>query len=384
MVSGIDSLWDAEMRTLTSARISGGAAEARCRESTRARDVGSFILVGMTNQPMMQAIGIERHGGAEALTPIALPRPVPGPRDVLVRVLASSVNPADLRARRPEAGSRAIPRRFPLVLGYDLSGLVIEAGPDVTRFAPGDEVFGSPSPLGQGAHAELVAVDERLLAHKPPSLSHAEAGVAPLVCLTAWRALFERARVEPGQTVLVHGGAGGVGHVAIQLAKLHGCRVVATAGRTASIETCRRLGADEVIDHGQEDFVSRALQISNSRGVDVVLDTVGGTTLARSTLCLRPLGQLVTIVPSDFHGEAQAAFMRSVSVHYEMMWTRCIADYEPERLGNALAVLAGLLDRRAIRVLIHRVFPLSELSTAHRLQEAGGFQGKLGIRVSPA
>jgi NADPH2:quinone reductase len=341
-----------------------------------------IVSVDMTDTDRMYAVAAACHGGPDVLRPVRIPRPQPKPDEVLIRVHGSSVNPADLRARRPDPGRRVLTRSFPLVLGYDVSGTVVQAGSTVANLRVGDEVFGSPSPQGAGAHAEYVAIDARVLARKPKLLSHGQAGAAPLVSLTAWQALVERARVEQGQTVLIHGGAGGVGHMAVQIAKAHGCRVLATAGRAASAALCRELGADEVIDYRHEDFVARTLALTDQRGADVVLDSVGGNTLARSALCTRPLGQVVTLVPTEFVGEAQAAFMRGITLHFVMMWTRSFYERAPAQLGRALTAIAGLFDTGRLRVIVAQRYPLKELAEAHRRLEQGGFQGKLAIDVA--
>jgi len=329
---------------------------------------------------MMRAVVIDRHGEPELFRLAELPIPRPRAREVVLRVHGSSLNPADLRARRPEQSARLLERSFPLVLGYDCSGVVVSVGAEVAEFEVGDELFGCPSLLGQGAHAEYVAIDARMLARKPRSLTHAQAGVAPLVCLSAWQALFERARIEPSQTLLVHGGAGGVGHVAIQLAHRHGCRVIATASRPASRALCSALGASDVIDYRQEDFVARTLALTEQRGADVVLDLVGGDTLARSASATRALGQLVTLVPSSFPG-ATSAFMRGLTLHYTMMWTRLLHERDATSVGRTLARIATLLESGELALHVHATFGVRELARAHRLLERGGFEGKLAIDV---
>jgi NADPH2:quinone reductase len=211
----------------------------------------------------MRAIVLREHGGPEVLRLDELPMPTPGTHQLLVEVHATSVNPVDAKVRR---GGGA-PRAFPLVLGFDASGVVRSCGPQVEGWNVGDTVFGCPNLFGPGANAEYVLLDARAAAKKPSTIDHPTSACLPLVSLTAWEALHERAHIQPGQTVLIHAGAGGVGHVAIQLARLHGCRVITTAGRDESIAFCRDLlGADEVIDYRTTDFVARCRDLTRGRG----------------------------------------------------------------------------------------------------------------------
>lgn len=329
----------------------------------------------------MRAMVIDRHGGSEVIRRAELERPSPGSYGLRVRVVASSVNPADLRARVP-AASRAIARTFPLILGYDVAGTVDEVGSRCRGFSVGDEVFGVLDLFGQGAHAEFCVLDGRAAAHKPHTTPFAIAGAAPLVCLTAYNALVERAALRPGERVLIHAGAGGVGHVAIQIARLLGAEVYATAGRERSRALCLELGARAVFDYRDPELVHRLGTELGAAGVDVVLDSVGGSVLAQSAQLVAPLGRIVTLVPGDFAGGGPLPFLRSVSLHYEMMGTRLAFDREPERLGRALSTIADWLEDGRLRIVLAASYPLEELAEAHRRLEAGGFEGKLGIHVS--
>lgn len=328
----------------------------------------------------MKAMVIHQHGGPEQLVACERPDPEPEAGEIRIRVVSSSVNPADVRARRSEPGPRAIARTFPLTLGYDVAGVVDRVGAAVDGFRVGDEVLASPNLAGPGAHAELVTVDARVAVHKPPTMAWNIAGVAPLVGLSAYLALFDRARVEAGERVLIHAGAGGVGHVAVQLAKARGCQVFATAGRDESVAFCRALGADEVLDRRDEDF-DVALR---RRGVlvDAVVDLVGGETLARSATVAIPEGRLVTLVPTAFGGSESTAFMRSLTLHYLMIGTPLLSNRQPERIGRALGAFVESVVRGDVRLHVARTFPVRELGEAHRLLEHGGFEGKLAIDVA--
>jgi len=313
------------------------------------------------------------------LQPADLPVPSPGRHQLLVAVHATSVNPVDIKVRRGGGASRPMP----IVLGYDVSGVVKACGPDAGDWQPGQLVFGCPNLFGPGANAEYALLDGRAAARKPASIDHTTAATLPLVALTAWEALHERARLRAGQTVLVHAGAGGVGHVAVQLARLAGCRVLTTAGRPESIAFCRNvLGADEVIDYRSGDFVARAHDLTGGRGLDVVLDTVGDDTFQRSIDCVAPGGQLVTILPSTPGDRAPLLLYRSITVHYEFMGARVANDLEPGRQGAILSSIANLVDRGLLRPHVSAVFPLAQVADAHRQIETGHTVGKLAVTVA--
>lgn len=330
----------------------------------------------------MKASYIERHGGPEEIRLGELPEPGLEPGQILVRVAASSVNPADLRARAP-AAQRNAPRTFPLTLGYDFCGIVVAVADGVSAWRIGDRVLGCPDLLArQGAHAELVAVDAAAVAAWPEALPAVIAGAFPLVAMTAWNCLVHRLRVRKGETLLVHGGAGGVGHIAVQLARHLGCRVIATAGRAASMGFCRDvLRADQVVDYRTQDFVAAARRFGGGTGVDAVLDTVGGETLRRSFDAARPMGQVATIVPSGIGDAPVAAFMKSHTLHYEMMGARLAYRRDTAAIGQALSSMVGLLADGAIRLHVARTHPIRELAQAHAELAAGGFTGKLAITV---
>ncbi|HXU60455.1 MAG TPA: zinc-binding dehydrogenase [Polyangia bacterium] len=327
----------------------------------------------------MRAILQREHGGPEVLQPADLPVPSPGRHQLLVAVHATSVNPVDTKVRRGGGASRPMP----LVLGYDVSGVVTACGPDAGDWQPGELVFGCPNLFGPGANAESVLLDARAAARKPTSVDHTTAATLPLVALTAWEALHERARLRAGQTVLIHAGAGGVGHVAVQLARLAGCRVLTTAGRPESIAFCRDvLGADEVIDYRSQDFVARALDLTGKRGLDVVFDTVGDDTFRRSIDCVAPGGQLVTILPSTPGDRAPLLLYRSITVHYEFMGARVANDLEPGRQGAILSSIANLVDRGLLRPHVSAVFPLAQVADAHRQIETSHTVGKVAVTVA--
>ncbi len=318
-------------------------------------------MVSMTNDTMRAAT---QHslGGPEVLEVVDLPRPQPQTNEVLVRVRAAGLNPTDWKHR---AAGRFLGQP-PFVLGWDVSGVVEAVGVGVARFAVGDEVFGMLSyPYGHGSHAEYVAAPARVFAKKPAGLDHVEAAALPLVSLTAWQMLIEYAQLTPGQRVLAHAAAGGVGHVAVQIAKAHGAHVIGTASGKKH-DLLRRLGADETIDYRTEDFTETATDI------DVVLDTLGGDTAMRSLRTLAPGGIAVSTVPvgpDDFTTEATRLGVRAL----RMLVDSSHAD---------LTAIAGLVDAGQLRPEIAATFPLEDIAAAHRLGETGRTTGKIVVTMS--
>jgi NADPH:quinone reductase-like Zn-dependent oxidoreductase len=310
----------------------------------------------------MRAIRQQAFGGPEVLEVTEVERPVPLPTEVLVRVRAAGVNPVEAVIR---SGQFPLLGQPPFILGWDVSGVVEGIEPGVTRFLPGDEVYGLPFfPRPARAYAEYVAAPSRQLARKPAGLSHAEAAALPLAGLTAWQALVDTAQVAAGQRVLIHGAGGGVGHLAVQIAKARGAHVIGTAS-AAKHDFVAGLGADELIDYRAADFAAHA------GGVDVVLDTVGGATARRSIGVLRPGGLLVTIVGRRDAGLAartEAAGRRFAGL-----------SVEPDYPG--LEALAGLAESGNLRVHLQATLGLAEAAKAHELLESGGTTGKIALTV---
>ena len=306
---------------------------------------------------MMRAVGMDAYGGADVLHYQEMPRPEVGAGELLVRVRATTVNPFDTAMR---AGYLAgwYQYTFPLVPGLDVAGVVEAVGAEVDGFAPGDEVFARPDPARNGANAEYAVVAAADAAPKPPSLSFAEAAALAHSGLSAWRALMDDDLLAPGQRVLIHGGAGGVGSLAIQLARLRGAHVIATSS-ARNLDFLRELGADEVIDYTATPFEQVA------HDVDVVLDTVGGGTLERSWAVLKPGGMLVSLVQPP--GE-EAAAAHGVRQKFAM------------GLGPAGAVLdelSALVAEGRLRPIVDSVLPLSEAARAHSLVEGRHTRGRV-------
>ncbi|MFC8782366.1 NADP-dependent oxidoreductase [Streptomyces nigra] len=315
----------------------------------------------MSTEHTMRAISQNALGGPEVLEEVRLERPAPGPNQVLVRVRAAGVNPTDWK-HRATGGFLSDP---PFVLGWDVSGVVEATGIGVAAFRPGDEVFGMlPYPYGHGSHAEYVIAPVRALTHKPSVIDHTQAGALPLVSLTAWQALVEHAEMRPGQRVLIHAAAGGVGHAAVQIAKARGAYVIGTAS-AGKHGFLREIGADEVIDYRETDFAEAV------KDVDVVLDTLGGETAVRSLRVLRPGGVVVSIIPvgsDEFPQEAERLGMRAV---------RMLVDADRADLRS----LVELIEQGRLRATIERTFPLSAAAEAHALGEKGRTTGKLVLTV---
>ncbi|MYX27645.1 zinc-binding dehydrogenase [Streptomyces sp. SID8381] len=305
----------------------------------------------------MRAVGQDVLGGPEVLKEIELERPVPRPNEVLVRVRAAGLNPTDWKHR----AQRVFLGEPPYVLGWDVSGVVEATGVGVALFRPGDEVFGMlPYPFGHGSHAEYVTAPARAFAAKPAGIDHVQAAALPLVSLTAWQALVERAELRAGQRVLIHAAAGGVGHVAVQIAKAHGAYVIGTAS-AGKHDFLREIGVDEPVDYRTTD-VTEAV-----RDVDVVLDTLGGETSVRSLRTLRPGGVVVSILPvgsDDFPTEAERLGVRAV---------RMLVDAD----HHGMRAIADLVETGRLRPTVAGTFPLAEAAKAHELGETGRTTGKL-------
>jgi NADPH:quinone reductase-like Zn-dependent oxidoreductase len=294
--------------------------------------------------------------------------PIVGERDVLVRVQAAGLNQLDEKIRAGEFKA-ILPYRLPLILGHDVAGTVIRVGARVSGFRPGDEVYARPRDHRIGAFAERIAIDERDVALKPRSIAMDEAGSLPLVALTAWQALVEIADVRPGQKVLIHAGAGGVGSIAIQLAKHLGAEVATTAS-AANAEFVRLLGADRVVDYRTEDFAEVL------SGYDVVLDSLGGENLEKSLRTLRPGGTAIGISGPPTPEFARAA---GLSRRIRTQAKRLGVDYRfllMRASGDQLRGIAELVDAGAIRPIVGRIFPFDETVAGLESLAKGGIRGK--------
>ncbi|MDP9847222.1 NADP-dependent oxidoreductase [Streptosporangium lutulentum] len=310
----------------------------------------------------MRAISQDVLGGPEVLREVEVERPTPGPTEVLVRVHAAGVNPTDWKHR----ATGGLLGRPPFVLGWDVSGVVESVGIGTALYKPGDEVFGMLRyPYGHGAFAEYVAAPARTFARKPGRIDHVQAAALPLAALTAWQALVDIAGVKAGQRVLIHAAAGGVGHLAVQMAKARGAHVIGTAS-AAKHEFLRGLGADELIDYRSVDFAEAA------GAIDVVIDTMGGDYGPRSLRTLREGGVIVSLVLSNM-AEGLNAQAEELGIRAESMLV------EPDYAG--MRAIAALVEKGGLRAEIDTVLPLEEAAKAHERGETGRTTGKIVLTV---
>ena len=310
----------------------------------------------------MRIIRQQTVGGPEVLELVEASRPEPGPTEVLVRMAAAGVNPVDWKVRA-RGGLLGEP---PFTVGWDVAGVVEAVGVGVTRFAVGDRVFGMPRfPREAAAYAEYVTSPSRQLARTPEALGDVDAAALPLAGLTAWQALVETANVQPGQRVLILGAAGGVGHLAVQIAKARGAYVIGTA-RSTKHSFLRALGADETIDYTSEVVEERV------RDADVVLDLVGGETGGAALATLRDAGLFITVPSGSAVESLRELAGERVRVTGIMV--------EPDRMG--MEALADLAATGALRPHIAETFPLEQAAAAHELGETGRTQGKLVLTIA--
>ena len=325
----------------------------------------------------MRAICFDKFGGPEVLKVADVPEPQVRPGDVLIEVHAAALNPVDTKIR--SGGHGQLP--LPIIPGYDVSGVVQGVGADVTGFGIGDEVYASPNLRRPGSHAQRVAVDARTVAPKPRTLDHVHAAALPLVTITAWESLYDRADVRPDETVLVQAGAGGVGHVAVQLAAARGCRVLTTAGREESIALCRQLGADLVIDYKKQDVLEQVMIETQDHGCDVVFDTVGGDVLVQCMDALAVNGRLVGIVLTRTDQIYDKLFRKNATLHLEFMGVPTIFEIHPENQGRILREAAALVDAGKLRPHIHDIIGLQDIPRAHGEQAEHHTCGKRVVKL---
>lgn len=331
----------------------------------------------------MKAFVLDRYGKVDNVRIGDMPDPTMRDDDVLVQIRAASVNPLDSKIRDGEF-KLLLKYRLPLILGHDLAGVVVRVGPHVRHFKPGDEVYARPADYRIGAFAEYIAVSEGDLAIKPKTLTMEEAASIPLVALTAWQALVERAKVKKGQKILIHAGAGGVGTFAIQLAKHLGA-TVATTTSTANVDWVKRLGADIVIDYKKDDFATLL------HGYDLVLNSLDAKTLSKSVRVLKPGGQLISISgPPDpaFAKALGSAFlglvMRLLSRRIRKEAREHGASYSflfMRASGSQLREITSLIDSGVIRPVVDRVFPFEATKEAMAYVETGRARGKVVVQM---
>ena len=332
----------------------------------------------------MRAFILDRYAKTGGLRLGEMPEPGVGETDVLVQVHAAGVNVLDSKIKNGEF-KLLLPYRLPLILGNDVAGVVVRVGSQVRRFKPGDEVYARPDTTRIGAYAELISMNEDAVALKPKALSMEEAASIPLVALTSWQVLVERAHLKKGQKVLIHAGSGGVGTIAIQLAKHLGA-FVATTTSAANADWVKRLGADVVIDYSKDDF-EKVLQ-----GYDVVLNSLGADVLEKSLRVLKPGGQLISI-----SGPPDSAFARDIGASWSLRQVMRLLSYRIRRKakrggvsysflfmrasGDQLREIGSLIDAGAIRPVVDKLFPFASTNEAMAYVDKGRAKGKVVVRV---
>jgi NADPH:quinone reductase-like Zn-dependent oxidoreductase len=321
--------------------------------------IASCAVFAQNDGTTMQAIQFTKFGTASELKLVKIARPKPGPGEVLVQVTAAGLNPVDWKVRNGEA-SRLV-KQFPVIPGYDLAGKIIAVGDGVKTRKVGEQVYAMRPLENSGTYAEYAAIAENLVALKPKKTSMTETAGLPLAALTAYQALFEQGGLRPGQTVLIHGASGGVGHFAVQIAKRKGAKVIGTAS-ARNAEFLKSLGADTVIDY-------RATRFENVvKNVDLVIDTIGGDTLARSYGVIRKGGRIISLIEKPDAQKAQQFGVQS-----------------GERLvvypsGTQLTEIAQMVDADALKVNV-TVFPLQDAVKATQQSETGRTRGKIVFQI---
>ena len=332
----------------------------------------------------MKAVLMTAIGNPDVLQLQQVEKPIlVGETEILVKLKAAGINPIDTKLR---SRGTFYPDKMPAILGCDGAGIVEAVGSGVEKFGVGDEVYFCSGGLGDryGNYAEYTVVEERLVAPKPKTLSFAEAAAAPLVLITAWEALYDRGRLEAGRKVLIHAGAGGVGHVAIQLAKLQGTQVCTTVGSVQKANLVRQLGADKIILYRETDFVEATLDWTNGEGVELAFDTVGGETFYQTVPAVQVYGDLVTILePDPKLGNLKVARTRNLRISLELMLTPMLLGLAEAQAhqGKILAECARLIDQGKLKIQLTSTFPLEAAAEAHRLLETGSMTGKIVLQI---
>jgi len=333
----------------------------------------------------MKAVLLTGAGGIDKLELTEVLDPVlDNPEDILVRLHAAGINPVDYKLRRA-GGFYA--NRLPLILGCDGAGVVEAVGSAVTRFQVGDEVYFCNGGMGgdeQGNYAELTTIHQAYAAFKPKSLSMVEAASVPLVWLTAWESLYDRYQLQAGQTILVHAGAGGVGYIAVQMAKNTGAEVFTTISSPKKAEFARSLGADHCINYKEENFAEAIMRLTDGVGVDFVFDTVGKETFPASFAAAKIYGHVVTLSETVCDQEAvKLAKLRNLTLSYELMLSPMHFKMHQARVRQQemLAAAARMIDAGNIKVVVNNVFSLEEIGQAHQVIEAGHSTGKNVIKI---
>lgn len=328
----------------------------------------------------MKAVLMTRPGGPDVLSFKDIPQPtIDSETEVLVQLHGAGINPVDAKQR---GRGTWYPGELPAILGIDGAGVVVETGPAAEKFKKGDEVYFAHGGVGKepGNYAEYAVLEERFLARKPDALSFAEAAAGPSVLITAWDSLFHLGNLQKGQSVLIHAGAGGVGHVAIQLAKLTGARVCTTVADDGQAAFVKQLGIEKAIPYQEQDFVQEVLEWTDGQGVDLAVDMVGKETFFKTFSAVRPYGQVVALLgPDPEFADWQEARLKNLTISYELMLGPMyynLVDHQI-RQTKVLTDCANWLNEQELKLHVSQTFPLKDAPEAHRAIEKGNTQGKI-------
>jgi NADPH2:quinone reductase len=329
----------------------------------------------------MKAQAISSFGNFSVFETMELPKPQVKPGYVLIRVVATSVNPVDCKVRSGKYGN--IAPSFPAVLHGDVAGVVVEIGEGVNHFTVGDEVYGCAGGFlhENGALAEFMLADAQLIAKKPKTLSMVEAAALPLVSITAWEALFDKAQIKSGQKVLIHAGTGGVGHIAIQLAKWAGAEVYTTVSSADKAALTQSLGADNTINYRKESVQDYVNRLTKGLGFDMVFDTIGGENLDKSLAAVAMYGNVVSIQAASVHN-LTPLHTKSASLHMVLMLIPLLHHIHRQHHGKILQEIANIVDAGCVKPLIDpHLFYFETIDKAHALLESGNAVGKIVVQA---
>lgn len=329
----------------------------------------------------MKAQLIKKFGDPSVFELAEIAKPELKPGHVLIKVSATSVNQIDCKIR--SGAVPAISPDFPAVLQGDVAGTIVAVAEDVKDFKVGDEVYGCAGGLkgSGGALAEFMLADAKLLAKKPTALSMLQSAALPLVCITAWEALFKKAQLTSKNSILIHGGVGGVGHIAVQLARWCGAKVYTTVLKNEDVELAKAFGADEVINAKEEDVAAYVARLTNNAGFDVVFDTVGGANLDKSLLAAKANGSVVTTVARSTH-DLTPMHNKALSLHVVFMLLPLLNNQGREEHGKILTKIAEIVDAGKLKPLIDsQQFNLQTVKEAHALLESGKAKGKVVVSI---
>jgi len=332
----------------------------------------------------MKAVIQKQFGGADVLQVVEdYPKPELKPRDVLVNNKAFALNPIDYKVRDGLDGSTHDFEKQALVVGWDAAGIIEAIGSDVKGFSVGDEVYYAGDLTRPGSYAEYTAVDERLIAFKPKTLSFNEAATVPLTAQTAYEAMYEKQNIKAGQTILIYNGAGGVGSIAIQLAKARGLTVIATASRPETIEWVKKQGADHVVNHRED--IAPQLEKIGIPAIDHLFHLYDNKNLGALLKLLKPMGSVAMIWPLEEAVMKEIDFstcwLKSITFYHELMYTRSMFDVDQEGVNRLLTDVAKMIDEGKLRHTMTKTYEMKDIAEAHRMLEKSQAVGKISVTV---